>query len=187
MEKELVIAVDKLNEELVKATKRVTDIKTSINSLYSIFGEEPPYALDDDGDQIIKTSAIRSDQFFGKPFITSVREILEMKRTATSAEEILEALLLGGFEFTGDEKMQLRTVAITLGKNREAFCPVPGPNREKRFGLYDWYPSKKAEREKKKSNNENGAIVEVSHGAVDDSQNDQTSTELETPDHDDQA
>lgn len=139
-------AVKKLEEELVLAEQRVVEIKRAINVLYDVHNEAPPYDITQPGDAQTRSGSVRSDQFFGKPFSTSVKEVLRMRGEALTAEAIHEALKAGGYEFNGEPTTWLRTVAINIAKNRKDFCPVPG----KKYGLYEWYPTKQSEKERKR-------------------------------------
>jgi hypothetical protein len=101
---------------------------------------------------------IRNDQFFGLSPTSAAREYLRMKGSATTAKEILEGLLRGGFEPPSEwkENNYLKNLAISLKKNSPRdFVWVKSSNA---FGLWDFYPEKKREREK--SSKEGGKEVE---------------------------
>ena len=86
-----------------------------------------------------------------------------MKGRAATAEEIYTTLKQGGYEFTGDDKYQLRGVSISLGKSRNDFVYVKSSNA---FGLWEFYPEKMKERERQKQSKE-GIEVQESANAQD--------------------
>lgn len=147
-------AIDSLYSEMEILNKRMAEIKKSINNLSVINGEEPPFK-DLEFTTVVGTNSIRPDQYFGKGLATAVKEYLKARGRAATVQEIYDALRSGGFEFTGTkgEKIQMRNLAISLSKNSTDFVYVKSSNA---YGLWEFYPEKKREREKKKiANGEN--------------------------------
>jgi len=144
MSADLKKAVEALTAELQTILQKAANLKRTINELSTLIGETPPYS-DVDSGMITGILHIQPDQFFGKALTTAMKEYLKMKGRAATAEEIYAALRDGGFEFTGDEKFQLRGVAVSLGKNRRDFVFVKSSNS---YGLWEFYPEKAREREK---------------------------------------
>ena len=149
MEEHLEKTLDQAKRKLAEQEQSVVDTKKFINQLCHFGGLPPMYPITDE-----KSSAglgsIRRDSFYGKSATTAVREFLEMRHSsgmgAATHSEIIEALKLGGFDFTqlsSEEHIAHRTVAITLGKNSSIFHKLPNGN----WGLLAWYPEA---REKKK-------------------------------------
>src|SRR6266436_3567472 len=93
-------------------------------------------------------TAVRSDQFFGRPMATVVREILErrtQKLGAIPLNDLFELMKAGGFQFENkDEAIAKRSVTITIGKN-PAFVRVPNSGH---IGLAECYPGAKEKRPK---------------------------------------
>lgn len=88
---------------------------------------------------------VKSDQFYGKSPIVAAREYLEMKQEAVRAEEILEALVRGGFDFNAQnwpEKERLRLLSLSLSKNSVIFHRLPNGT----YGLLKRYPDKAKEK-----------------------------------------
>ncbi|MGA9115595.1 MAG: hypothetical protein WB626_02360 [Bacteroidota bacterium] len=159
MSVELTKAIEALQGELVAIMQRGLEIKKTINQLSALNGEDPPFS-DVEFNTVTGSVNIRPDQFFGKPFNTAVKEFLRMKGRAATAEEIYKALSQGGYEFSGDEKYQLRGVAISLGKSRNDFVYVKSSNA---FGLWDFYPGLRKKRERGKKD-DGGAEVAGENG-----------------------
>jgi len=130
-------AVEVLMEDLQAQLSKVAETKRMINSLSVRLGDEAPFPEDEDEGASI--AAGRPDAYYGKPFATAVQMFLQARRRACSAEEIMEALERGGFDFkatgwkTGD---WLRMVALSLAKNNKYFHKLPNNT----FGLWEWYP-----------------------------------------------
>lgn len=101
--------------------------------------------------------AINPSQFYGKTPITAAREYLDIRGQAVKQEEILESLIVGGFDFGAQgwtEPMRLKNLSISLGKNTGIFHRLPNGM----IGLLKWYPNAKAKKSSGKTNqdSENG-------------------------------
>ena len=154
MSEQIKNAIESLYGEMEILNQKMTEIKKSINNLSAIIDEEQPFK-DLELTSVIGGNNIRPDQYFGKGLATAVKEYLKARGRAATPQEIYEALKSGGFEFTGTkgEKIQMRNLAISLSKNSTDFVYVKNSNA---YGLWEFYPEKKREREKKKlSNNDN--------------------------------
>jgi hypothetical protein len=130
-------AVEVLMEDLQEHLRKVSETKRMINSLSVRLGDEPPFPEDEE--KSVSLGAGRPDAYYGKPFATAVQVFLQARRHACSAEEIMEALERGGFDFkaTGWKTSdRLRMVALSLAKNNKVFHKLPNNT----FGLLEWYP-----------------------------------------------
>jgi hypothetical protein len=138
--------IDALEEELVKK-------KEMVNSLCEMESEPPMFP---NVARNSSTGAItfRTDQFYGRPVATSVKEILEQRHVrnlgAISLDELFTTMKEGGFIFENkDEKIAKRNLAITLSMN-PAFRRIPPSGH---IGLNEWYsniPKKKDKEVKRK-------------------------------------
>lgn len=123
---------------------KAVETKKMINSLREMIGENPMFH--DVGIQSSKKS-LRADVYYGKPLATAAREFLEWRGSACPVDEILDGLIVGGFDFEWKEKDRLRNLAINISKNTVVFHKLPNGM----IGLLTWYPEatkKKADREK---------------------------------------
>jgi hypothetical protein len=147
MSKELNAAVESLMVELERANLKVIEIKKTINGIRTMMGEPLQFSDQETVSAISGNVSIRPDQFFGKGLATAVKEYLKMRGQAVNAQEILDALKAGGFEFPSEwrEKYMLRNLTISMSKNRNDFVYVKSSNA---YGLWEFYPEKKKEREK---------------------------------------
>jgi hypothetical protein len=158
-------AISSLYAELGSVEARSLEIKKMINNLSAMLGESLPFSNVETtvgfGNQSIKP-----DQFFGKGLSTAVKEYLKMKNQACTAQEIFDALRAGGFEFSKDwgEKFQLRNLTISLSKNRNDFVFVKSSNA---YGLWEFYPDKKRERQKIKGQNGSDVPIDENPGPAD--------------------
>jgi len=147
---EITKSIESLVEELNTISKRASEIKKVINQLCALKGDSPMFQ---DADFIPTggNTQILPDQYFGKGLSTAVKEYLRSKGRAAIVQEIYEALKKGGFEFPDNwkEKEQLKNLTISLSKNRYDFVIVPGADGNA-YGLWEFYPEKKREKEKKK-------------------------------------
>lgn len=134
MSERLSAAIEELQERLRGQMQEVAETKKAINTLRRAMNLDPLYP--DEVEQV--ASAIRPDQFYGKPLSTAAQEYLERKKQATQAEEILRGLEQGGYDFAAlgwKEKDRLRSLAISLAKNTKTFHRLPNGT----FGLLSWY------------------------------------------------
>lgn len=164
MKPEIQKAVDALNEELKTILSRAGEIKKMVNQLFVFDGEVPPYTDVDAGMTIsASVSNIQHDTFFGKGLSTAVKDFLRMKGRAATSQEIFEALNRGGFKYPAEwkENLRLKNLAISIGKNSADFVRVE-TTAGTAFGLWEFYPEMKREKEKKKTGREKTDPAQVS-------------------------
>lgn len=138
-----------LQKRLAEDERKVLDAKRLINQLSEMGGFGRVYS---DSDLQISSSiglSIRSDQFYGQPLASSVRDILTMRKGlnqgAASINEIYAALVEGGFAFeTKNEDNAKRNLRISVSKNTAMFHKLPSG----KIGLREWYPNAKAPKAK---------------------------------------
>ena len=173
MDEKLNGAIEVLLERLRDKEREVIEAKKMINSLRQMSGESPLFS---DAELQQGNNPTRRDLFYGKPLSTACREYLEFRKQACDAEEILNALEDGGFDFEGlgwKEKDWLRSLSISLAKNSGIFHRLPNGS----FGLLAWYPEVKKPKaatkneqeqniEESKKKVENGAVQEKPLTAV---------------------
>jgi len=143
--------IEPLLKQIEEKEKEVLELKKAVNQVCVALKGDPRFKDTESTAGLIPDN-IRPDQFFGQSLSYSVRKILEMRGTAMSAREIEEKLMIGGFDFPSDWKAnQLKNLAITMAKNSAMIATLKSGNATY-YGLLDWYPEKKKEREKKKNN-----------------------------------
>jgi hypothetical protein len=138
----------KLRELEVEAVK----LKEFVNQIRDFDGLQPLY-VDLGTKAASSTGPIRSDQFYGRPLATVVREILEMRQVASqgaaSVAEIYAKLVEGGFKFdAANDDNAKRALRISLAKN-PAFHKIPNGD----YGLSEWYPNARQSRKEKAAEN----------------------------------
>lgn len=147
-------AVEELERKLEKISGEALNVKKAINQLLILNGQTARY-LDTDAGITTGKMNIAPDQFFGKGLAPAVREFLKMKGRAASLNEIYDALIVGGFEFSGSPKFHKRNLAISLNKNTLVFVHIEASDS---YGLREFYPDlpkeKKARRGKQKAKQE---------------------------------
>src|SRR5262249_11168599 len=136
-----------LQAQITEEERRLNDRKRAVNILCDSSGV--PRLYPDDQMQSGVTAGIRSDEFYGRPLATVVREILQKRRAASlgaaSVPEIFDAMVAGGYEFnTKNEENSKRGLYISLGKNTTTFHRLPNG----RYGLLEWYPAVKEPKQK---------------------------------------
>jgi len=145
----LTAALDVLLEQLNAQVREVSETKRTINGLRRRMGEDALFP-DENENADTGVSAIRPDQFYGKPLATAVQQFLERRKGAASAEDILRGLEQGGFDFRqlgwGEADRQ-RILAISLAKNNVTFHKLPNNT----FGIRSWYDETILKRSEKKA------------------------------------
>jgi len=134
-----------LQGELQKQEAAVLDTKRLINMLCGRAGMTPMYADADLQQSAGVALSIKSDQFYGQPMVTAIRQILEMRRALkqepATINELYDSLIKGGFAFdTKNEDNAKRGIRISVTKNSGIFHKIPNGG----IGLLDWYPSAKS-------------------------------------------
>ncbi|MEM1191187.1 MAG: hypothetical protein AAGI72_21835 [Pseudomonadota bacterium] len=142
MSEHIKLAIADLQKKVHAQEAEVIKTKQAINILAEQAGMEPVYMnaeLRQDTAQ-----AVRSDQYYGKPLASAVREILNRRKSmdagAASAKEIYAQLLAGGYLFdTKSDANAIRSLRISLSKNTSTFHKLPNGH----WGLTAWYDIKK--------------------------------------------
>ncbi len=150
MSSDLQKAVDALRAELQAVLNRSADIKRAINQLLALDNQEPEFVDVDSPAAAIKKFNIEPRMFLGKNLETSVREYLSMRGKAATAQEILEALEKGSFQFEGNPKMRLKNLAIHLGAKKKEYVSFKTADGAV-YGLWEQYPDKKKERDRERN------------------------------------
>lgn len=164
-------AIETLYTDLNKLEADAMEMKKTINMLSKLIGEDIPFPNLSQELSLTQSKTLKPDQFFGKSVGTAVKEYFNIFRKASTAEEILEFLKKGGFEFPDNwkESNYLKNLAIYLSKNNTDFVYIKNTNS---YGLLDFYPEKKREREKKAAqkttkNGNNEQVEENNEEALD--------------------
>lgn len=136
-----------LQKSIAEEEQRLTDKKRLANQLAEMAGIPPVYADANHRSNPSVNLSIRSDQFYGQPLATCVRDILGMRKAldqgAASVNEIHAALIEGGFAFdTKNEENSKRGLRISIAKNTALFHKLPNG----KIGLREWYPNAKSPR-----------------------------------------
>lgn len=145
MSEHILKTVADVEEKLKVAEAEVTQLKRVINDLLEMAGHPPRYAAAEPESHAASVTSMRTDQFYGRPMATVVREYLAMRKAAqmdppASVREIYDALVKGGFKFeASSEKNAIDGLRISLAKNTAVFHKLPNGA----WGLVEWYPSVK--------------------------------------------
>jgi hypothetical protein len=147
-------AIEELEEHLAAQLDEVAETKKMINALSKRMGEEPRYP----DVSVEQTGMVRPDQYYGRPLATAASEYLERRKRACKAEEILQGLLDGGFDFDAldwKEKDRLRLLSSSMAKNNTKFHRLPNGT----FGLLAWY-DQAAIKQKREDRKQNGSATD---------------------------
>jgi len=139
MSSSLRAAIQELQAQVDQKASELTTLKRTVNMLCVNLGEQPIYSdADEPG---ARSRSLSAHEFYGKSPLVASRMYLEMVGEPVPAEEILDALVRGGFDFDEqgwEEKSRLRALAISLSKNTAIFHKLPNGT----YGLIKWYPTK---------------------------------------------
>jgi hypothetical protein len=124
--------------EITALETQVSEKKKLANMLSRMAGVGQPF-------QDVETSsasAIRPDEFYGRPLATAVEEVLVRRKRAglgaATVAEIYESLKQGGFFFnTKNDDNAKRNLYDKLSKNPKFHRLPNGSN----YGLTSWYPN----------------------------------------------
>lgn len=116
-------------------------IKTAINCLCEVMGQQPKY--EEISPKPAHNVKPRSDQYYGRALATIVTEALEKRRNldlgSAALDEIYDELVAGGCSFTGkNDAIKKRGLAISMSKNPK-FHKLGNDT----WGLAEWYPGAK--------------------------------------------
>lgn len=160
MSLELDKAIESLEGELQNIMLREVEIKKAINQLLFLNGSGPRFAENELESGRTKTK-VEPRQFVGKDMVGAVKEIMRMHgRKPLSAQEVLEQLEMGDFDFPSDwkAKLKLKNISIFMGSRKDDFV-VFDTKDGKVYALAEQYPERKKELDK--AMKIRGAIQEV--------------------------
>jgi hypothetical protein len=137
-------AVDAMIDLVEQKAKELADLKRATNVMCRQLRRPEIY---DEVEETVVGGMVRlkPDQFYGKTPIIAAREYLDMRHEAVRVEEILEALVRGGFDFAAQnwpQKERFRLLALSLSKNSVIFHKLPNGM----YGLLKWYPDRERDR-----------------------------------------
>lgn len=148
-------AIEVLLEQLHEQEREVRETKKTINMLARRMGEEMQFP-DVDDIQASIGGAIRPDEYYGKQLLTAVQMYLDRgNKRARSGDEILAALVQGGFDFAAQgwkDNDRLRSLSIALAKNPQLIHKLPNGT----FGLRAWYDEAMLKKAKAARDGEDG-------------------------------
>lgn len=150
MDESMRATIETLTAKVEAKAKELAELKRTVNFLSKEAGGDPVYDVEQTSGEVTGYTAIRADQFYGKSPIVAAREYLESRGRAVTAEEVVDALARGGFDFDeqGWKKPdRVRSMAISLSKNTAIFHRLPNGT----YGLVKFYPAIRAEKKEKKA------------------------------------
>lgn len=160
MQNELDKAIESLRNELLNLDVRQVEIKKAINQLMALNGLPPEYTDIEQTASSIGGYKPTPREFIGKTMLDSAKDFLRKTGRASTAQEILDGLTKGDYQFPSSwkPKHSLKNMAIFLGSNKEfvQFDTQDG----KAYGLAERYPDKVRERDKKNNGEEKPDSVE---------------------------
>jgi len=155
MSEKLNAAIEVLLEKLEEQSRGIIETKKMVNSLRQMMGQSPQFTDAELQQSLGNVGSLRADLFYGKGPTTAARMYLEMRNRACPADEIMNGLEQGGFDFEaqGWKKLdRLRSLSISLAKNSSIFHRLPNGT----FGLLVWYPDIEKRSSKPDAEKENG-------------------------------
>jgi hypothetical protein len=153
MSEHVLKTIELFQAEIREAEAQLADKRKLVNQLCPRAGIAPLYP-DAEAPGIV--TGIRSDEFYGKPLATAVREVLQKRKAANlgaaAVAEIYDSLKQGGFHFQAKtEEYAKRGLYQSLTKNSATFHKLPNG----KYGLLEWYSSVREQRPR------NGAVADV--------------------------
>ena len=124
--------------QIADLERQLSEKKKIANGLCQLAGHPPMF---EDEEAVTTGTALRPDEFYGRPLATVVQEVLERRRRsglgAATVSEIFETLSRGGFHFnTKNAENAKRGLYNSLSKNPK-FHRLPNNT----YGLTEWYPN----------------------------------------------
>jgi hypothetical protein len=132
-------AIDEMVTQIKTKQDEIADLKRAVNVLCKVVHTDPMFPDVDAEQKLAQAGPTRPDLYYNKPLSTAVREYLEWRGQACSAEDIMKALEQGGFDFDAlgwRENNRLKNLSISLAKNTSMFKRLPTGV----FGLKSAYP-----------------------------------------------
>ena len=133
-----------LQGKLKEQEQAVLETKRLMNTICRLHNEPPMFSDAELNTTSGPSLSIQSDQFYGQPLASGIRQILEMRKSINqgpaTVNDIYDALKEGGYKFeTKNDDNARRGLRISLMKNTATFHKLPNG----KFGLLEWYPGVK--------------------------------------------
>jgi hypothetical protein len=148
-------------EDAELARLKVVETQKFANAMAAKYGVETPYPSVEDPSTITAAKGgIRADQFANFTYPSeAARAFLVWRgpeKGAAALELIFEALDLGGFSWGSSKNDPKGGLRIALGKDATVRRLANGS-----YGLWEWYPKAKRDREQERPRKKSDEIVEI--------------------------
>ncbi len=139
--------IEELKAKVVEKEKELNEAKKMANNLCQMFGKPPLYEINDEPASVF-VGQLNGDEYYGRPLATVVTNILETRKIRgvgpATIRDVYDQMKLGGYQFeTKDDDNAMRGMRITMAKNPK-FHKLPSG----KWGLKEWYPNIKEDKEK---------------------------------------
>lgn len=140
--------IEELKAKVVEKEKELTEAKKMANNLCQMFGRPPLYVIDEQSPTIL-AGQLKGDEYYGRPLATVITGIMENRKILNmgpaAVREIYDQMVTGGYQFEAkDADNAMRGMRISMAKNPK-FHKLPNG----KWGLTEWYPNIKEEKEDK--------------------------------------
>jgi len=134
-------ALEVLMDRVVRSEAATADLKRAVNALASSEGMQPIYQEVSEPSRV--GVSVRPDEFANQTTPSSAaRAFLKLRGHAATVDDIYDAITRGGFGCSKDVKDTKAAIRIALGKD-PSMKRLPNGS----YGLLEWYPALKRERE----------------------------------------
>jgi predicted deacylase len=139
--------IEELKSKVIEKEKELNEAKKMANTLCQMFGKPPLYEISDQPTTVL-TGHLHGDEYYGRPLATVITTILEARKIRgtgpASVKEVYDQMTAGGYQFeTKDDNNAMRGMRISMAKNPK-FHKLPSG----KWGLTEWYPNVKVDKEK---------------------------------------
>lgn len=155
--------INELQQKVVEKEQGLIEAKKTVNSLCAMVGKQHLYIIEDVSDDST-IGELRGDEYYGRPLATVLTNILVNRKTRGSGPAVVKELhsqmISGGYRFDAkSDTNAMRGLRISMAKNKK-FHKLPNG----KWGLTEWYPSVKENKETAKIVNDivNEAIKDES-------------------------
>jgi hypothetical protein len=139
--------IEELKNKVIEKEKELNEAKKMANTFCQMFGKPPLYVIDDQPITVL-TGQLHGDEYYGQPFATVITSILEARKIQgigpATVREAYDQMAAGGYQFDAkDADNAMRGMRISMAKNPK-FHKLPNG----KWGITEWYPNVKEDKEK---------------------------------------
>ncbi len=155
--------IEELKGKVIEKERELNEAKKMANTFCQMFGKPQLYAIDEQSPTVL-VGQLKGDEYYGRPLATVITGIFEARKIQgagpAAVRELYDQMVAGGYQFEAkDADNAMRGMRISMAKNIK-FHKLPNG----KWGLTEWYPNVKEDKEKEAEEEIKEAVKNAADG-----------------------